>query len=144
VRFILVVIEAQKSGISPLTWSYQSPNYYDRLKLMGTGPLKALVTITAVSALGLCFSGEAMAAGRGAPDDGPYYVTDWGNRLYVECGAPRIYDNTDGPVPYSTYGGALGYRCIKGTYAYDPFYPPRCRIDYIRTSNGWQPERHCF
>ena len=104
------------------------------------------LAITAVAALGLCLACQAKAANRGwSADDGPYYVTPGGYSFYIECGRPRMpYDNAYGPIPGSAYFGPVGYRCIRGTYAYDPFYPPRCRTSFVQTPNGWRRERHCF
>ena len=108
------------------------------------------VTIVAGAMLGLCLAHPAEAAW--SNHDGPYYITPSAGSFYVDCRKPSFRsvilapsdDVTAGPIPNSTSLGALGYSCVRGTYAYDPFYPPRCRVNFIRTPHGWQRERVCF
>jgi hypothetical protein len=115
--------------------------------------------IVAVTVLGLCLTGPAKAANlnvgpwNGARsyvgpyyDDGPYYITPRGDSFYIDCGRPRVPYPEDayGPNPNSKFFGPVGYRCVRGTYAMDPFYPPRCRTAFIKTSRGWARARRCF
>jgi hypothetical protein len=112
----------------------------------------------AAAVLLLLLGSEATAANLGAGpspggrsfggasyDDGPYYLTPWKDRFYVECGKPRIPYRADGygPSSSSMFLGPVGFRCFGGTYAVDPFYPPRCRTVFIKAPRGWQRERHC-
>jgi hypothetical protein len=114
--------------------------------------------IVAVAVLGLSQVSQATAANLGigpsdgrrslanaSYDDGPYYVTPWGDSFYVECGRPRVPYREDayGPAPDSTFLGPVGYRCVLGSYAVDPFLPPRCRSGFIRTQKGWRRARDC-
>lgn len=112
--------------------------------------------IALVAGLVLLFS-QAMAADRGgvrayggsaygsAYDDGPYYITPSGDGFYAECGRPKVPYPEDGygPAPNTTFLGPVGYRCIRGRYADDPFYPPRCRTAFISGPNGWSRVRRC-
>jgi hypothetical protein len=114
--------------------------------------------IAVVAVLGLCLAIRADAADLGgkswhggrshvssAYDDGPYYVTPRGNSSYVECGRPSVpYPDNASPEPNSQFFGPVGYRCVLGTYAYEPFYPPRCVTAFFKTSHGWKRERRCF
>jgi len=107
----------------------------------------------AIAVFAICLGSQANAAnisvgtlhGGVSYNDGPYYITPWGDSYYIECGKPRVpyREDANGPKPNSAFFGPIGYRCIRGTYAVDPFYPPRCRTAFVKTSNGWRRERHC-
>ena len=117
-----------------------------------------LFAIAAVAVLGLFVAKQANAADLGGGhsygrsyasssyDDGPYYVTPRGDTSYVECGRPRVPypDDAYGPEPNSQFSGPVGYRCVHGRYAYEPFYPPRCVTAFFKTPHGWQRKRRCF
>lgn len=78
-------------------------------------------------------------------DDGPYYFSSAGEGFYVDCGRPTraFADEGPGPNPNSTFFGPVGYRCIHGIPAYDPFIPPRCQFGYVDGPNGWVRVRNC-
>jgi hypothetical protein len=106
----------------------------------------ALVSSATMAAnLGVSPSYGGRAYIGGPMDDGPYYITPWGESAYIECGRPKVpyWEDSPGPRPNSIFFGPVGYRCIRGTYAYDPFYPPRCRTAFVREGDRWVRVRHC-
>ena len=77
-----------------------------------------------------------------SPGDGPYYITPSGDGFYKECGRPT--EGVSGPPnPNSMFFGPVGYRCFHGTYAYDPFIPPRCKFGFVQEPQGWVRVRRC-
>jgi hypothetical protein len=117
--------------------------------------MKAFATAI-VLMLGVSAADQARAAdlgldqryrfGRGwSDDDGPYFITPRGSGFYIECGAPTVPYIEDGypPNPNSVYRGPVGFRCIRGTYAYESFFPPRCHFGFVRGPEGWTRIRRC-